>query len=84
MYRRAGDYTTPAPPREVKKAQPPPRPPAPPRPQRPPPAPTGLLQGLDKGDIMLLAVLLFLYLESRDEDFLVILIVMGISLFKKS
>ena len=39
--------------------------------------------GIDTGDLLLLAILLFLYLESRDQDFLIILIVMGYSMFKK-
>lgn len=42
-----------------------------------------LPEGLDSGDIFLAAMLLFLYSESRDEDFLIILIVVGISIFHK-
>lgn len=38
---------------------------------------------MDAGDLLLLAVLLFLYVESKDEDFLVILIAVGVSIFKK-
>ncbi len=36
----------------------------------------------DPGDILLLTVLLFLYLESRDQDFLIILIVVGFSVLR--
>ena len=44
----------------------------------------GLLPaGLDTGDIFLAAMLLFLYSESRDEDFLIILVVVGLSMFQK-
>lgn len=44
----------------------------------------GLLPaGLDTGDLFLAAMLLFLYSESRDEDFLIILIVVGLSMFQK-
>ena len=65
------------------------------RPQRPgnapPPKKGGLAgaleqvlpEGLDPGDLFLAAMLLFLYSESKDEDFLIILIVVGISLFHK-
>ena len=64
------------------------------RPQRPgntPPQKGGLTgaleqvlpEGLDPGDLFLAAMLLFLYSESKDEDFLIILIVVGISLFHK-
>ncbi len=42
-----------------------------------------LPEGLDPGDLFLAAMLLFLYSESKDEDFLIILIVVGISLFHK-
>lgn len=42
-----------------------------------------LPEGLDPGDLFLAAMLLFLYSESRDEDFLIILIVVGISIFHK-
>lgn len=37
---------------------------------------------MDSGDLFLVATLLFLYLETRDQDFLIILIVVGLSLFK--
>ena len=69
--------------------------PGPSRPQRPgnapPPKKGGLAgaleqvlpEGLDPGDLFLAAMLLFLYSESKDEDFLIILIVVGISLFHK-
>ncbi len=61
------------------------------RPGNPPPPRGGLAgtlehilpEGLDPGDLFLAAMLLFLYSESRDEDFLIILIVVGISLFHK-
>ncbi len=44
----------------------------------------GLLpEGMDTGDLLLVVILLFLYTESRDEDFLIILIVVAPSLFKK-
>ena len=39
--------------------------------------------GLDTGDLLLAAMLLFLYSESKDEDFLIILIVVGLSIFHK-
>ncbi len=42
-----------------------------------------LPEGLDSGDLFLVAMLLFLYSESRDEDFLIILIVVGLSIFHK-
>lgn len=45
--------------------------------------PSLLPAGLDTGDIFLAAMLLFLYSESRDEDFLIILIVVGLSMFQK-
>ena len=38
---------------------------------------------LDAGDILLLLILLFLYIESKDEEFLIILLVVGMSIFKK-
>ena len=40
------------------------------------------LKSLDLGDIMLLAVLLLLYNDSRDEDFLIILGVLAFSMFR--
>lgn len=44
---------------------------------------SGILpKGMDWGDIMLLALFLLLYLESGDEDFLIILIVVAFSIFK--
>ena len=42
-----------------------------------------LPEGLDSGDLFLAAMLLFLYSESHDEDFLIILIVVGLSIFHK-
>lgn len=39
---------------------------------------------LDSGDLFLAALLLFLYSESHDEEFLIILIVVGISIFQKN
>ena len=36
--------------------------------------------GIDIGDILLLLVLLFLYTETKDEDFLIILIIMAFSI----
>jgi hypothetical protein len=65
--------------------------PAKPRPHRESPAerpPTcknqGLLPyGLDSGDILLFLILFFLYTESGDEDFLVILAVVAFSILKK-
>ena len=69
------------------------QPPPPPRrpqaaPAPPPPSNQGLLSellpaGLDTGDLFLAAMLLFLYAESKDEDFLIILIVVGLSIFRK-
>lgn len=41
-----------------------------------------LPKGMDWGDILLLALFLLLYLESGDEDFLIILIVVAFSIFK--
>jgi len=38
---------------------------------------------LDAGDLVLLLLMLFLYIESEDEDFLIILLVVGFSVFKK-
>ena len=37
---------------------------------------------MDSGDLFLVAMLLFLYWESGDQDFLIILIVVGLSIFK--
>lgn len=37
---------------------------------------------MDSGDLMLLLLLFFLYLESKDEDFLIILAVIAMSIFK--
>lgn len=36
--------------------------------------------GLETGDLLLLLVLLFLYIESKDEEFLIILAVVGYSI----
>lgn len=41
-----------------------------------------LPSGIDTGDLLLLLVLLLLYLESEDEDFLIILLVIGYSIYK--
>lgn len=38
--------------------------------------------GFEKGDITLAAMLFLLYLESRDEDFLIILAIIAFSIFK--
>lgn len=66
-----------------------------PKPEIPKPGPAGpdhpgktglqslLPAGLDAGDLFLAAMLLFLYSESHDEDFLIILIVVGLSIFQK-
>jgi len=65
--------------------------------KKPPFSPKGGLNGIldsllsflpagsdvDFGDILLLLILFFLYTESKDEEFLIILIVLGISIFKK-
>jgi hypothetical protein len=40
-----------------------------------------LPSGLDTGDLLLLAVLFFLYRESGDEDFLIMLAVVALSIF---
>lgn len=40
------------------------------------------LLGFEKGDITLAAMLFLLYLESRDEDFLIILAIIAFSIFK--
>ncbi len=53
------------------------------RPHRPAGRPGPLPAGLDAGDLFLAAMLLFLYSESHDEDFLIILIVVGLSVFQK-
>ena len=66
--------------------------------QKPPPAAGGLLSllrplhlkswnlklpfGLDAGDLMLLLILFLLYLDSKDEEFLIILAVVGFSLLQ--
>ena len=42
-----------------------------------------LPQNIDTGDLLLLLVFLLLYLESEDEDFLIILIVLGLSIFRE-
>ena len=39
--------------------------------------------GLDVGDLMLLLILFLLYLDSKDEEFLIILAVLGFSLLQK-
>lgn len=39
---------------------------------------------LDPGDLILLLLMLFLYIESEDDDFLIMLIVVGFSIFKKT
>ncbi len=39
-------------------------------------------QGLDAGDLIILLILLLLYLESRDEEFLIILIITGYSMLR--
>lgn len=41
------------------------------------------MQNLDSGDLSLAAVLFLLYLESHDEDFLIILAVVAFSMLKK-
>ena len=40
-----------------------------------------LPSGLDTGDLLLLAVLFFLYRESGDEDYLIMLAVVALSIF---
>lgn len=40
--------------------------------------------GLDLGDIMLLLILFLLYLDTKDDEFLIILVFMGFNLFKKT
>ena len=45
--------------------------------------PNGLnIMGIDKSDLTLAAMLFLLYLESHDEDFLIILAIIGFSIFK--
>lgn len=39
------------------------------------------LQKADMGDILLIAVLLLLYIDSKDDDFLIILAVVAMSIF---
>ncbi len=53
------------------------------RPRRPSGHPGTAFANLDAGDLFLAAMLLFLYSESHDEDFLIILIVVGLSIFQK-
>lgn len=75
---------------EEQKAAPPPAPPPEP-PKTGPSRPNGLAgalgaflpEGIDSGDLFLAAMLLFLYSESHDEEFLIILIVVGLSIFRK-
>lgn len=43
-----------------------------------------LPEGIDAGDLFLAAMLLFLYSESRDEEFLIILAVMALSVFHRA
>lgn len=38
--------------------------------------------GFEVGDLMLLLLLLYLYVESGDEEFLIILVVLGYTLYK--
>lgn len=45
--------------------------------------PPGLLAKLDSGDLMLLLLLILLYRESRDEDFLIILAVVVMSILNE-
>ena len=46
---------------------------------------TSLLpSGLDAGDLLLAVMLFLLYIDTHDEDFLIILIVVGFSMFKGS
>ena len=40
--------------------------------------------GLDAGDLLLAVMLFLLYIDTHDEDFLIILIVVGFSMFKGS
>ena len=40
--------------------------------------------GMDTEDLLLLGILLLLYLESKDEDFLILLAVMAFSMFRKT
>jgi len=42
-----------------------------------------LPEGIDMGDVILILLLLLLYLDSRDEEFLIMLIVMAMSFFQK-
>lgn len=42
------------------------------------------MQNLDSSDLSLAAVLFLLYLESHDEDFLIILAVVAFSMLKKN
>ena len=68
------------------------RPPAPPhtgRPERPgpphrPPAPSRPVPGpgsMDLSDVLLIGILYLLYRESRDEEFLIVLIIMALHIF---
>lgn len=76
----------PQPKAEEQKAPPPPEPP-----KAGPPCQNNLAgalgallpEGIDSGDLFLAAMLLFLYSESHDEEFLIILIVVGLSIFRK-
>ena len=74
MLRRYSGYYPP----ESCPPQRPPEPPEPPHPPRPPQRPDF---GLDMGDLVLLALLWYLYKESRDEEFLIILIILAAKIF---
>lgn len=72
MLRRYSGYYPP----DYPEHRPPPQPPRP----MPPPPPRPPFD-LDMGDIVLLGLLYYLYRESRDEEFLIILIILAAKIF---
>ena len=97
-YRRTGHYSAPDPPLHVRSTEqresagPTPSPPG--RSKRPQSndGPLSFLRpeffrsllpaGIDAGDLLLIVMLFLLYIDTEDEDFLIILIVMGYSMLK--
>ena len=41
-------------------------------------------EGIDTGDVILLLMLLLLYMDSRDEEFLIILIILGLGMLRRT
>lgn len=75
MHRRYSGYYPPE-----RCPTPPPAPPPPPG-NKPKPPPKPLPGGVDMGDLVLLALLWYLYRESRDEEFLLILLILAAKIF---